>query len=115
MATKCTELTKDWGNTPHTHDSATPVEWRDVVDVSAVRITNGHLRGSNFDGIFELANGPLPIDIFHGKIRIEVKVGWFGCRPKKTWAHITPTTDWEILKNYSGSVVHNIAKRKTKS
>ena len=115
MATKCTDLTKDWSNIPNTHNSAAPVEWRDVVDVPAVRITNGHLRGSNFDGIFELANGPLPLDLFHGKIRIEVKVGWFGRRPKSTWAHITPTEDWELIQNYSGPVVHNISEKKRKS
>ena len=112
MATKCTELTKDWSKTPNTHDVATPVEWRDVVDVSAVRITNGPLRGSNFDGVFELANVPLPVSLFQGKLRVEVKVGWFGRRPLKTWAHITLRENWELLKNYSGPVVHNIAIKK---
>jgi hypothetical protein len=114
MAITCTNLIKDWINAPKTHNSAVPVEWRDVVDVSAVRISNGHLRGSNFDGIFELANSALPVDNFHGKIRVEVKVGWFGRRPKRTWAHITPNKDWELLKNYSGPVVHNIATKKSK-
>jgi hypothetical protein len=114
MATKCTELTKDWANTPNTHDSAAPVEWRDVVDVSAVRITNGHLRGSNFDGIFELANVQLPLNLLNGKLKVEVKVGWFGRRPLKSWAHITLREDWALLKNYSGLVVHNISEKKRK-
>jgi len=115
MATKCTELIKDWSSTPHTHSSASPIECRDVVDVAAIRITNGHLRGSNIDGIFELANSQLPMSMFHRKLRVEVKVGWFGCRPISTWTHITLSDEWELLKNYSGSVVHNISEKKRKS
>jgi hypothetical protein len=114
MATKCTELTKDWTDVPHKHQSASPSEFRYVVDVAVIRLKNGHLRGSDFDGIFELADVTLPVNVLGGKLKAEVKVGWFGRRPLKTWAHITLRDDWELLKNYSGLVTHNIsAKKKT--
>lgn len=108
MVNKCTELTKDWADVPHKHQSAAPSESRYVVDVPAIRIKNGHLRGSDFDGVFELADVTLPINVLGGKLKAEVKVGWFGRRPLKSWAHITLNGDWELLKNYSGKVVHNL-------
>lgn len=114
MVNKCTELTKDWADVPRNHPSAALCEFRYVVDVAAIRIKNGHLRGSDFDGVFELAAVTLPVNVIGGKLKAEVKVGWFGRRPLKTWAHITLREDWELLKNYSGLVTHNIsAKKKT--
>jgi hypothetical protein len=109
MATKCTELTKDWTDVPHKHQFAAPSEFRYVVDVAAIRLKNGHLRGSDFDGVFELADVTLPVNVLGGKLKVEVKVGWFGRRPLKTWAHITLREEWELLKNYCGPVVHNIS------
>jgi hypothetical protein len=33
---------------------------------------------------------------------------WFGRKPKTTWAHITLNGNWELLRNFSGTVVKNI-------
>ena len=104
-----TDITTEWNNKFDTHPSAKPDgKLRHVVDVLAIRITNGHLRGSNFDGIFELADVPKPFDVFAGKHRVEVKVGWFGMKPKSAWSHITLNGEWELIRNYSGKVVHNL-------
>jgi len=105
-----TEITTEWNHKYDTHPSAKPdVQLRQVVDVLAIRITNGHLRGSDFDGVFEVAETSDPFDVFAGKQRVEVKVGWFGMKPKTTWSHITLNGEWELIRNYSGKVVHNIA------
>ena len=100
----------DWEGIPHTSPNASPVEMRRVVDVLAIRIRNGHLRGSDIkEGVFELADVAQPFDVFDGKTRVEVKVCWFERKPKTTWAHITLNGEWELLRNYSGNVVDNIA------
>ena len=105
------DITTEWNHKYDTHASAKPEpgQERRVEDVLAIRITNGHLRGSDFDGVFELADIPKPFDVFSGKHRVEVKVGWFGMKPKGTWSHITLNGDWELIRNYSGKVVHNLA------
>lgn len=104
------EISNEWNHKYDTYPSAKPdVQLRHVVDVLAIRITNGHLRGSDFDGVFEVAEVPRPFDLYAGKHRVEVKVGWFGMKPKSTWSHITLNGDWELIRNYSGKVVHNLA------
>ncbi len=105
-----TEITTEWNERYNTHLAAKPeAHLRHVVDVLAIRITNGHLRGSDFDGVFELADVPKPFDVYAGKHRVEVKVGWFGMKPKSTWSHITLNGEWELIRNYSGKVVLNLA------
>lgn len=105
------DITEEWNHKYDTHSSAKPEpgQERRVVDVLAIRITNGHLRGSNFDGVFELANVQQPFDVVDSKHRVQVKVGWFGMKPKKSWSHITLNGEWELIRNYSGKVVHNLA------
>lgn len=110
MSKELTEIATDWNHKYDTSSHAEPTEWRTVVDVLAVRITKGSLRGSTFDGVFELADIAEPFDINNGKLRVEVKVGWYGMRPKTTWTHITLSNEWELLRNYSGKVIHNLAK-----
>ncbi len=105
-----TEITTEWNDRYNTHTGAKPDgQLRDVVNALAIRITNGHLRGSDFDGVFEVADATDPFDVFAGKQRVEVKVGWFGMKPKTTWSHITLNGDWELIRNYSGKVIHNLA------
>ena len=104
-----TEITTEWDDKYNKHPSAQPIEHRYVVDVLAVRVQKAHLRGSDFDGVFEVADVPKPFDSYADKPRVQVKVGWFGMKPKTTWAHITLNGEWELVRNYSGEVVHNLA------
>jgi hypothetical protein len=108
-----TEITTEWNHKYDTHTSAKPEpgQERRAEHVLAIRITNGHLRGSDFDGVFELANVQQPFDNHgkNGQLRVEVKVGWFGMKPKTTWSHITLNGPWELIPNYSRMVVHNLA------
>jgi len=108
----CTEISKNWNHKYDTNTKAQPVEWRYVVDVSAVRLVGAFYRESFFDGIFELASVALPVDVLRDKLRVEVKMGWFGQRPKRDWAKVTLGDEWELIKNYSGLVVHNLGHNK---
>lgn len=104
------QISTVWNDAYNTNPNAKPdAVGRHVEDVLAIRIVDGHFRGSNFDGIFEVADVPQPFSVHTGSIRIEVKVGWFGMKPKTTWAHITLGNEWQLLKNYSGRVVHNLS------
>lgn len=104
-----TEYSTNWDDIPDTNKNAKPKTFRSVKNASVIFISNGSLRNSQFtDCYFELANNEPNFDIFDGKRRVEVKVLWFGRKPKTTWAHITLNGDWELKPNYSGLVVENI-------
>jgi hypothetical protein len=104
------DITIKWDRKFDNHSNAKPEpEERYVVDVLAIRMKNGHLRGSDFDGVFELADTPKPFDVRSAELRVEVKVGWFGMKPKTSWSHITLRKDWELIRNYTGNVVHNLS------
>jgi hypothetical protein len=99
----------NWEGVPNTYPNAKPESFRQVKNALAVLIHEGFLRGSTFrDCYFEVAESKEPFDIFDGKTRVEVKVLWFGRKPKTTWAHITLNGNWELLRNFSGTVVKNI-------
>ena len=102
-------LTTDWTHIPNTKTGATPTSYRYVLDVLAVHVVGARLRTSTFNGIFEVANVQEPFSTYRGESRIEVKVGWFGARPRKTWAHLILGDEWELLSHYTGDVVHNIS------
>ena len=105
------DITTEWNHRYDQNNNAKPnTKGRYVVDVLAIRIKNGHLRGSNFDGIFELADIPKPFDIRSAELRVQVKVGWFGMKPKTSWPHITLKEEWELIRNYTGDVVHNLSE-----
>ncbi len=103
------ELTTDWTDIPNTRAGAKPTSKRYALDVLAVRVVGASLRGSTFDGVFEVADVQVPINKLRNELKVEVKVGWFGARPRKTWAHLTLGDDWELLRHYTGDVVHNIS------
>jgi hypothetical protein len=103
------EITDQWNRKYDTNPNAGPTEHRVVANALAIRITKGSLRSSEFDGVFELADVPKPFDLHDGKLRVEVMVGWFGMKPKTTWSHVTLSGDWELLRNWSGKVVHNLS------
>ena len=103
-----TEITDQWNRKYDIDPNAGPTEHRVVANSLAIRITKGPLRTSEFDGIFELADVPKPFELHDGKLRVEVMVGWFGMKPKTTWSHITLNGDWELLRNWSGKVAHNL-------
>ena len=103
------EYNTNWDDIPDTHKHAVPKTFRTVKNVLAVHIQEGALRGSELiNCFFEVANNEATFDTFDGKRRIEVKVLWFGRKPKTTWAHITLKGKWELKPNYSGEVVENI-------
>ena len=56
-----------------------------------------------------MADVPKPFDSFAYKQRLQVKVGWLGIKPRSSWAHITLNGEFEMICDYSGKVVHNLA------
>lgn len=103
------EYNTDWSDVPDTHPNAIPESHRQVNNVLAVLIHEGFLRGSTFkDCYFEVADSLEPFDTYAGKTRVEVKVLWFGRKPKTTWAHVTLNGKWELIRSHSGEVVANI-------
>jgi hypothetical protein len=109
--TTATLITEDWDHHYDKNAHAEPVETRHGESVLAIRIEHGHLRGSDFAGIFEVADVPDPFNIHDGLLRFECKVGWFGMKPKTTWSNITIKGRYQLLRNYTGPVVHNLAKK----
>lgn len=104
----CTGNT-NWNNIPNTHADARPVEYRRVLDVLAIRIVEGAFRNAEVAGVFEIADIAEPFDIHDGNLRVQVKCCWFERKPPTSWAHITLNGQWELLRNYTGEVVDNIA------
>lgn len=106
-----TTITEEWDHRYDTNAHAEPTERRHVISELVIRIDHAHLRGSDFAGIFEVADVPEPFDVHSGELRVECKVGWFGMKPKTSWSHITIKGQWQLLRNYTGPVVHNLAKK----
>ena len=103
------EYNTDWSGVPDTHPNAKPTAHRHVEHVLAVLVHEGFFRGSIIeDCYFEVADSQEPFDTFAGKTRVEVQVLWFGRKPKTTWAHITLSGKYELLRDYRGTVVKNI-------
>jgi len=105
-----TEITTDWNHRFDTNKSAAVVEYRKVTKALAIRVHAAHLRGSDFTDVFEVADSDRPFGIKKGELTVEVKVGWFGMKPKKSWSHLTLRGDWQLLRNYKGKVAHNLGK-----
>lgn len=101
----------EWDHRYDTNVHAESVETRHAESVLAIRIEHGHLRGSDFAGIFEVADVPDPFTVRDGELRVECKVAWFGMKPKTTWANITLKDRYQLLRNYTGSVTHNLAQK----
>lgn len=79
-----TEITTEWNSKYDTNPHAKLVEFRYVVDVLAVHVTNAHLRGSDITGYFEGADISTPFDSYADRQRVQVKAGWFGMKPKSS-------------------------------
>ena len=109
---KLSAITEEWDNRYNTNAHAEPTEHRHAESVLAIRIEYGHLRGSDFAGIFEVADVPNPFNVHDCELRVECKVGWFGMKPKTTWSNITIKGPYQLLPNYTGPVVHNLAKKR---
>jgi hypothetical protein len=109
--TEPTQITEQWDHRYDTNANAESVEQRHAESVLAIRIEHGHLRGSDFAGIFELAEVPDPFNVHSGELRVECKVAWFGMKPKNTWSNITIKSGYQLLGNYTGLVTHNLAKK----
>ena len=108
------EYNTDWTGISNTYSKAKPNSFRKVKDVKAVLIHDGYFRGSKLkDCYFEVVQSKEPLSTFKGKQRVEVKVLWFGRKPKTTWAHITLVGKYELLPKYTGDVVANIEKLDT--
>ena len=103
-----TAITEQWNHLYDTNAHAQPIQHRRVDSALVVHIEQAYLRGSHFAGFFEVAHVPSPFDVVKGRLRVQCKVGWFGMKPKTTWSHISIVGKWQLLPNYTGSVVHNI-------
>ncbi len=105
-----TELTynHDWSNVPDTSKVAKPISFRTVENKLVVKVEESFFRGSHFKSCyFEVADKKEPIDTYMGKQRIEVKVLWFGRKPRTSWAHITLVGNYELIYGYTGEVVND--------
>lgn len=97
---KHTAITEEWDGRYNTNIHAESVKTRHGESVLAIRIEHGHLRGSDFAGIFEVADVPNPFDVNkNGELRVECKVGWFSMKPKTTWSNITIKGPYQLLRN----------------
>lgn len=102
------EYNTDWSEVPNTHPNTKTETFRQVNNGLAILVHEGYLRGTSFrDCYFEVADSQEPFDTFAGKTRVEVHL-WFGKKPATTWAHITLTDIYELIRKYSGKVVANI-------
>lgn len=111
MIKSLTDISSNWDGKYNTYTGATVSAHRKVKNVTAIEIVNGFYRGSEINGIFEVANTEDPVKEKNGELKVEVMCGWFGMKPRTTWIHITLSGKWELVANYSGSVVLNLSKR----
>ena len=105
-----TEIThnSDWTGIRSTSKLAKPVSYRSVENRLVVKVEQSFFRGSHFKNcFFEVSDKKEPIDTYAGKQRIQVKVLWFGRKPKTTWAHITLVGNYELIYGYTGDVVND--------
>ena len=101
-----------WGDIPNTYRHGVPIEYDHVTNVSAVWIERGSLRGSEIlDQYLELSEPEPVFSTYMEKQRIEVKLLWFGRKPKVTWANVTILGEYRIIRNFSGRVLRDIGKK----
>jgi hypothetical protein len=101
-----------WGDIPNTYRGGVPIEYDHVKNVSAVWIERGSLRGSEIlDQYLELSEPEPVFSTYLEKQRIEVKLLWFGRKPKVTWANVTILGEYRIIRNFSGRVLRDIGKK----
>ena len=110
MIKDLTNITNDWDTRYNTNAFAKITAVRKVKNVTAIEIQNGFSRGSEINGIFEVAKPSDPVKGKRGKLKVEVLCGWFGMKPRTTWIHIKLTGTWEIIENYVGNVGMNLSK-----
>jgi hypothetical protein len=100
----------DWReDTPHTDALAKATHTRTVTNASAIRVRGATYRGSQpIDGVFELVDAvPRSVD---GEERYEVYCAWFGVKPLTTYPRISVRDGFELIANYSGTVIDNISR-----
>lgn len=101
----------DWTGIPHTDRTAVPTSWRRVQQVLAIEATSASIRGAEVSGVFELSDARAPLSMHaDGRIRVEVKCLWYGCKPPSSWMHLILPSRWRLVRRYSGSVVENISQ-----
>ncbi len=108
MIKSLVDITTIWDAKYNTNTGATISADRKVKNVSATEIKNGFYRGSEINGVFEVARPDDPIRGKLGKLKVEVLCGWFGMKPRTTSLHIKLTGKRELLESYSGNVALNI-------
>lgn len=108
MIKSLADITTIWNAKYNTNTEATVSAYRKVKNVTAIEIKNGFYRGSEINGVFEVARPNDPVRGKGGKLKVEVLCGWFGMKPRTTWLHIKLTGKWELLESYSGNVALDI-------
>ena len=107
MATKKNE---HWAGAPNTSTKATISKLRKIKGKLAIEATNAHIRNAKVTGIFEVANVEMPFRIKKGELTVEIVCLWHDKKPKTTWTHLILGRKYELIPNYTGEVVANIAK-----
>ncbi len=91
---------------PHTRKTAIPVEYSQVINAYAIRVSNAKYRSADINGVIELASG---INSFHAlgqKLCAKAKLAWFDMEFKKGFRSIDlSNAKVQILPNYTGKVI----------
>jgi hypothetical protein len=109
MIKDLTDITDDWDTRYNTNAFAVATEFRKVKNATVIKVKNGFYRGSEINGMFEVAKPEDPVKGKRGKLKVEVLCGWFGMKPRTTWIHIKLTGKWELIEGYSGEVTLNFS------
>lgn len=100
-----------WNDCPNTCVMAKPKHTKQVHNADVIEVKNARYRNAEFSGTFLITANTFP-NLIEGEQRVEVDCCWFRCRLKTRGIKIlvNNTNDNAVIKrNYSGSVVANLA------
>jgi hypothetical protein len=98
---------------PNTSKDAAPIKFRAVKDVTVIKLSKAKYRGSEFSGTFLVMNGSNIKELKSGKGKKKVFCLWFGHQIKTECPEFTfDLGDAEVIENYKGKVVTDIASPK---
>ena len=100
---------------PNTSKVAEPVKMRSVKDVTVIKLAKAKYRGSEFSGNFLVMNGSNIKESKSGKGKKKVFCLWYGHQIKTECPEFTfELSDAEVIENFKGKVVINLADPKKK-
>lgn len=95
---------------PHTHKTAKAIEYAQVSNTYAIRVTNAKYRSAVINGVLQLANGKNSFHVLGKELCAKAKLAWFDMEFKKGFRSITLSdAQVQILPNYTGKVISKLA------